>query len=287
MIEIGMGAAAERPVAREELDQPRDGVPDVERARVDEDGHDPEREADIADAVDDERLLGRERGAPLAVPEPDQQVAAQPHQLPGHEHDQPAVGQDQEQHREHEQVEVGEEAPVARIVGHVADAVDVHEHADRRDHDEQARGQGVHVEAGRHVERSGRNPLPQADAVALVAERGAVAEGRRRHDHRDEPRQHHHAHRQPVRLASEASADERRQGEARQRKGRDERDEDVEQAAVRRGDVGLRKDRARHELTDHAGRPRLMGGWVICASLIGASRRTRRRAGCGGCDRSR
>ena len=114
---------------------------------VDPDGHDPERETDVADAVDDERLLGRQRRRALAVPEADEQVAAQADQLPGHEHHEPRVREDQQQHREHEQVQVGEEPPVARVVAHVADRVDVDEQADRRDDDEQARGQRVDDEA--------------------------------------------------------------------------------------------------------------------------------------------
>ena len=84
--------------------------------RVDEDRHDPEREADVADAVRDERLLARLGGGPLAIPEPDQQVARQAHQLPGHEQHEPAVREDEQEHRDHEQVEVGEEAPVAGVV---------------------------------------------------------------------------------------------------------------------------------------------------------------------------
>ena len=127
----------------------------------DEDEHDPEREADVADAVDDERLLGRERGGPLAIPEPDEQVARQADQLPGDEDDEEAAREDQQQHREHEQVQVGEEAPVARVVAHVADRVDVDQQADRRHHDEQARRQVVDEEADIDHEVAGRDPGEQ------------------------------------------------------------------------------------------------------------------------------
>src|SRR4029453_3644882 len=99
-------------------------------------------------AVDDERLLGREARAVLAEPEPDEQVAAQADELPRDEQREPAVRQDEQQHREHEQVQVREEAPLARVVGHVADRVDVDQHADRRDDDQQRRRQAVDEEAG-------------------------------------------------------------------------------------------------------------------------------------------
>ena len=130
--------------------------------RLRPDQHDPEDESDIADPVDDERLLAGQGRAAAGEPEADQQVAAQPDQLPGHEDDQEVVGQDQQEHREHEQVEVGEEPPVAAVVAHVADRVDVDEQADRGHHDQQAGGQGVDEEAGRDRELAGRDPLPEA-----------------------------------------------------------------------------------------------------------------------------
>ena len=92
-----------------------------------------------------------------AVPEADQQVARQADQLPGREQQQEVVRQDEQQHAEHEQVEVGEEAPAARVVGHVADRVDVDQHAHGRDHDEQHGGQVVdgEVEVDLEVARPG------------------------------------------------------------------------------------------------------------------------------------
>ncbi len=48
------------------------------------------------------------------------------------EHQQEIVGHDEVQHREDEEVEVGEEAPEPRIAVHVADRVDVDQEADAR-----------------------------------------------------------------------------------------------------------------------------------------------------------
>src|SRR3954465_7390935 len=79
---------------RVELPDPFDHLADVEGAEADEDQHDAEDETDVADAVHDERLLGGEGRRTLAVPEPDEQVAAQADQLPGDEDDEEAAGED-------------------------------------------------------------------------------------------------------------------------------------------------------------------------------------------------
>ena len=123
------------------------------------DGHDAEREADVADAVDQERLLAGQRRAALVVPEADEQVARQADQLPGREHQQVVPGQDQQQHAEHEQVEVGEEPPAARVVRHVADGVDVDQHADGGDHEQHHRGQVVQEQVEGDAEVARRDPL--------------------------------------------------------------------------------------------------------------------------------
>ena len=184
---------------------------DVERAQADEDQHDPEDEADVADAVDDERLLGGQRRRALAVPEADQQVAAQADQLPRDEHDQEAVRQDQQEHREHEQVEVGEEPPVARVVAHVADRVDVDQQPDRGHHDQQAGGQVVDEEAGVDREVAGRDPLEQPDVEAALPERRLSGQRGIRGAHRDQPRDEDGQHRDPVRLLAQPPPDQRGQ----------------------------------------------------------------------------
>jgi len=59
----------------------------------------PSAKAHVADAVDQEGLLGRHRRGSARVPEADQQVAAQAHQFPAGEDEQEVVGHDQEEHR--------------------------------------------------------------------------------------------------------------------------------------------------------------------------------------------
>src|SRR5271166_768563 len=80
-------------------------------------------------AIDDERFVGRRGGRMAQEIEADQQVGAQAHAFPSHEHQGVVVGQNQRQHREHEQVHVPEEAVIPALVSHVADRVDVDQHA--------------------------------------------------------------------------------------------------------------------------------------------------------------
>jgi hypothetical protein len=70
----------------------------------------PSSKAEIADAVDDERLHGRGVGRRLLVPETDQQVGRHAHAFPAEEHLQQVVGRHQHQHGEGEERQVGEEA---------------------------------------------------------------------------------------------------------------------------------------------------------------------------------
>ena len=92
--------------------------------------HDAEAEAEVADAVDDERLLGGVVGRAAPEVEADQQVGAEADRLPEDEEQEEVVGQHQHQHREDEERQVGEEAVVAAVAVHVADGVDVDQEAD-------------------------------------------------------------------------------------------------------------------------------------------------------------
>ena len=104
---------------------------------------DAEREAEIADAVDDERLDRRGVGRRPVVPEADQQVGREADALPAEEHLEEVVGRHQHQHGEGEEREIGEEPRPVRIVGHVADRIDVDEARDRRHDDQHDRGQRI------------------------------------------------------------------------------------------------------------------------------------------------
>src|SRR6185437_1163527 len=79
-----------------------------------------EDKSEIADAVDDERLVSGARVVLILIPETNQRVGAQPGALPTHEHEQKVVSHDEREHGRHEKIQVSEEAPERLVIVHVA-----------------------------------------------------------------------------------------------------------------------------------------------------------------------
>ena len=140
----------------------------VRRAECVEDQKDTQDEAEVADAIDHEGLLAGVCGEVLFVIEADEQVRAETHALPPDEHDDVVRAEHQQQHHEHEEIQVREEARVARLMGHVARGVDVNEESDPRyDHQHGRReridaecevDREVRQEPAAHVADAGGNP---------------------------------------------------------------------------------------------------------------------------------
>ncbi len=135
---------------------------------------DRERQADVTDAIDDERLLGRRSGGVLVLPEPDEQVRREADALPAEEQADEVGRQHQHQHRGDEQVEVAEEAATALVVLHVADGVDMDERADTGDQ-EQEQGRERVVEQV-HADVEATRPEPGVEVLADLALRLVAAE---------------------------------------------------------------------------------------------------------------
>jgi hypothetical protein len=98
---------------------------EIDRAEKHEHAEYAKREAEIADAVDDEGLDRSRIGRRLLVPEADQQIGGQTDTFPAEEHLHEVVGRHQHQHGEGEQRQISEEAGPVRVVMHVADRVDM------------------------------------------------------------------------------------------------------------------------------------------------------------------
>ena len=130
----------------------------TKRAEVPGDGEHAQQEAGIPDAVDDECLVGGGTGGVAMEIEADQQIGAQPHTFPAHEHQDVVIREDEREHGEHEQVEVSEEAVVTAFVRHVADGVDVDERADSGDEQQPDGGKRIEQESGIGMER-GRSAI--------------------------------------------------------------------------------------------------------------------------------
>ena len=128
-------------------------VGEAQRAEVPGDGEHAQQEAGVADAVDDECFVGGVAGRLAMEIETDQQIRTQAHAFPAHEHQDIVVRQDQREHGEHEQVQVSEEAVVAAFMRHVADGINVDQHAHAGDKQQPDGGERIEQEAGIGVER--------------------------------------------------------------------------------------------------------------------------------------
>ena len=104
----------------------------AEAAGGPEQSEDAQQEAEVTDAVHHKGFLGGIGGAIAVVPEADEQVGAHAHQLPEHIDLQQVGADHQPKHRTAEQGQIGEEADIAFVVGHVAVGVDHHQDGDGR-----------------------------------------------------------------------------------------------------------------------------------------------------------
>src|SRR4029077_9079452 len=106
-----------------------------------------------ADAVDDESFLASVGGGLSQEIEADEQIATQPDAFPSDEKQDVVGGHDEDEHEKHEEVQIGEEAVVAALVGHVASRIDVDEPADAGDHQEHHDGEliDLQIEAGAEI----------------------------------------------------------------------------------------------------------------------------------------
>ena len=146
----------------------------VEGAEHGEDGEDAEREAEIADAVDDEGLDGGGVGGRLVVPEADQEIGGEADALPAEKELEEIVGRDQRQHGEGEQREIGEEARPGIVLLHVADRIEMHEAGDRGHHHQHHRRQRVDAERPRGLELAGLDEGEELDPRLLAVDADLV-----------------------------------------------------------------------------------------------------------------
>ena len=196
--------------------------------RVEQQEH-AEEEGEVTDAIDDERLAAGGRVLVLLEPEADQQERAQADALPADEHDGHVRGEDEDQHRSHEQIQVAEVRRVARLVAHVARRVDVDQRADERDDQDHHRRQRIEPERERDLEVRDLDP-----GVDVLLERGAeriilpvLVEQRAEHQPQRQPAGGNHRRdrdrldRAARQLAAEGQVDRR----ADQRQQRDPRED--------------------------------------------------------------
>ncbi len=156
----------------------------IEGAGEHHDAGNAENEAEVTDAIDQERLqIGKNRRLALE-PETDQQVGHQADRFPAEKQLQEVVRHDQHQHRKREQRDIAEETLVTRIVVHVADRVDVH-HQRHEGHDaHHQRRQAIDEEADLHAQPVGHGPGVDADVLDIRATPEHVPQNEQRQQER-------------------------------------------------------------------------------------------------------
>ena len=168
-------------LVREPLGGPEDRLV-IQRAGECQQRRDPQQEAEVADAVDEERLhVGEDRGLALE-PEADEQVRHHANGLPAEEQLQEVVRHHQREHGEGKERYVAEEALVAVVVGHVADGVDVHRQRHEAHHGDHQRGQVIDEETDLQAQPAHLAPLVDGAVVDL----GAAQDIREHHQRQQE-----------------------------------------------------------------------------------------------------
>ena len=94
----------------------------------------------------------------FSIPEADQQIGGEADALPAEEHLHEIVGRHQHQHGEGEERQIGEEARPRRILGHIADRIEMDERRDRRHDDEHDGGQRIDAQRPIDVQRARVEP---------------------------------------------------------------------------------------------------------------------------------
>ena len=143
-------------------------VVNIERTRLGVDEEDRQQEAEVAQARDEEGLLGGSSRGGTVEPEADEQVGRDTDHLPEHVHHEEAVHEDQPEHGSREQGHVGEVAPVTRIAVHVALGVDLDQERNGGDDDEHDGREAVNVEPDVDRDVADAQPLSAREGQAMA-----------------------------------------------------------------------------------------------------------------------
>lgn len=119
-------------------------------------------------------------------PKRNEQIRAQADKFPSDVHQQIVVSEYENEHREHEQVEIRKESTVTFVVFHVADGINVDEKADARDDEEHQCGKRIEQKRDIHLEYADGNPRieRQVDDAVVFRQRLHGEECHERNDER-------------------------------------------------------------------------------------------------------
>jgi len=144
---------------------------EVQSADLPENDEHGQEKSKVPDPVHDEGLVRRLAVVAVGVPETDQQVGAQPNTFPAQEQDHEVIPEDQVQHGEDEQVQVGEKAPETIISMHVAHRIHMDEAAHARDDHGHQQGELIKPVGKVNRQIAGHHPSEgvRDDGFALVS----------------------------------------------------------------------------------------------------------------------
>ena len=155
-VERELGRLPDRPAEQEEGDQgqqlwaqepdPRRDLVEAQRPEFVPDHEDADEEQDVPDAGDEECFLRRRGGLRLVVPESDEQVGAEAHDLPEDQELQEVVRADGPEHPGREEADLRVVARLAFLLVHVAEGIDENQEAEERHEDEHQRTEVVDQE---------------------------------------------------------------------------------------------------------------------------------------------
>src|ERR1700674_2005332 len=131
---------------------------EIQRPESPEEQKHSKHEAEIANAIDDEGFFAGVSGGFFQEVEADEKVTRKADTFPADEEENVIRGHDQDEHEEHEQIEVGEEAVIAAFVGHVTHRIDVDEPAHASDHHEHDDSELVDLEIEARAEAACGDP---------------------------------------------------------------------------------------------------------------------------------
>src|SRR2546421_10133741 len=141
---------------------------EIENTQIEEDQERGKDLADVADGVHAEGLACRQYRRAALEPETDQQIRTEADHGPADDQPDEVAGEDEQEHREDEEVHVGEEAREAGVLPHVADRIDVDEEADAGDHQDHQGGERIDIEVEGDVEITALPP-GEVGLVELLA----------------------------------------------------------------------------------------------------------------------
>src|SRR5713101_6293146 len=145
--------------------RPGIGLPEelneIQRSECSEQQKHSQHESEIADAIDDERLLPRIRSRFSQEVETNQQVTAEAYALPSNKEQHVIRCQHQDEHEKHEQIEVRKEPVVTALMGHVPGRVNVDEPAYAGHHQHHHDRELIHLQIEARAEIARRYPCEE------------------------------------------------------------------------------------------------------------------------------